>query len=185
MLFRIKLYNSKEVFLVNLKDKIRVIEDFPKEGISFKDITTLLQDGQAYKDAIDMCIKKVENKDYDVIVGPEARGFLIGAPLAYATAKSFVPVRKPGKLPYETIKHEYKLEYGKDILEMHKDAIKPGQKVLIADDLLATGGTILSTIKLVEQLGGEVVGALFLIELAFLKGREALKGYDVISLVEY
>jgi adenine phosphoribosyltransferase len=170
---------------VDLKNKIRVIEDFPKKGISFKDITTLLQDGEAYKYAIDLCIKKVENKEYDVIVGPEARGFLIGAPMAYAAKKAFVPVRKPGKLPFETIKYEYKLEYGTDVLEIHKDAIKPGQKVLIVDDLLATGGTILSTIKLIEELGGEVVGVLFLIELTFLDGRDTLKGYDVISLIEY
>ncbi|MDK2918432.1 MAG: adenine phosphoribosyltransferase [Candidatus Petromonas sp.] len=170
---------------MDLKNKIRVIEDFPKKGISFKDITTLLQDGEAYKYAIDLCIKKVENKEYDVIVGPEARGFLIGAPMAYAAKKAFVPVRKPGKLPFETIKYEYKLEYGTDVLEIHKDAIKPGQKVLIVDDLLATGGTILSTIKLIEELGGEVVGVLFLIELTFLDGRDTLKGYDVISLIEY
>ncbi len=164
---------------MDLKNKIRVIEDFPKKGISFKDITTLLQDGEAYKYAIDLCIKKVENKEYDVIVGPEARGFLIGAPMAYAAKKAFVPVRKPGKLPFETIKYEYKLEYGTDVLEIHKDAIKPGQKVLIVDDLLATGGTILSTIKLIEELGGEVVGVLFLIELTFLDGR------DTFSLIEY
>lgn len=170
---------------MDLKSKIRVVENFPKEGISFKDITTLLQDGEAYKYAIDMCVKEVENKEFDIIVGPEARGFLIGAPLAYATNKGFVPVRKPGKLPYEIIRYEYELEYGTDVLEMHKDAIKPGQKVLIADDLLATGGTTLSTIKLIEELGGEVVGVLFLIELTFLNGRETLNGYDVLSLIKY
>ncbi len=170
---------------MNLKSKIRVIEDFPKEGISFKDITTLLQDGEAYKEAIDMCIKETKDLEYDIIVGPEARGFLIGAPMAYGSGKGFVPVRKPGKLPYETINHEYELEYGTDILEMHKDAIKPGQKVLVVDDLLATGGTTLSTIKLVEELGGEVVGVLFLIELTFLNGRETLEGYDIISLIRY
>ncbi len=170
---------------MNLVDKIRVIEDFPKEGISFKDITTLLQDGEAYKEAIDLCIDGVKDIDYDIIVGPEARGFLIGAPMSYATKKGFVPVRKPGKLPFETVQHEYELEYGTDVLEMHKDAIKPGDKVLIADDLLATGGTTLSTIKLVEQLGGEVVGMVFLIELAFLNGKDTLKDYDVRSIIKY
>jgi adenine phosphoribosyltransferase len=170
---------------VNIKDKIRVVEDFPKEGISFKDITTLLQDGEAYKNAIDLCIEEVKDKDYDIIVGPEARGFLIGAPMSYATKKGFVPVRKPGKLPFETIKYEYELEYGTDTLEMHKDSIKPGQKVMIVDDLLATGGTTLSTIKLIEELGGEVVSVLFLIELSFLSGRDTLKGYDVKSIIKY
>lgn len=170
---------------MNIKDKVRVIEDFPKEGISFKDITTLLQDGEAYKHAIDLCIEAAQDKEYDIIVGPEARGFLIGAPMSYATQKGFVPVRKPGKLPSETVKYEYELEYGTDTLEMHKDAIKPGQKVLIVDDLLATGGTTLSTIKLVEQLGGEVVSVLFLLELTFLNGRETLEGYDVKSIIEY
>lgn len=170
---------------MNIKDKIRVVEDFPKEGISFKDITTLLQDGEAYKNAIDLCIEEVKDKDYDIIVGPEARGFLIGAPMSYATKKGFVPVRKPGKLPFETIKYEYELEYGTDTLEMHKDSIKPGQKVLIVDDLLATGGTTLSTIKLIEELGGEVVSVLFLIELSFLSGRDTLKGYDVKSIIKY
>ncbi len=169
---------------MDIKSKIRVVEDFPIEGISFKDITTLLQDGEAYKYAIDMCINEVKDKDYDVIVGPEARGFLIGAPMAYATGKAFVPVRKPGKLPSETIAYEYELEYGNDTLEMHKDAIKPGQRVIIADDLLATGGTILSTIKLIEKLGGIVVGIIFLIELTFLNGRDILKDYDVISLIK-
>ncbi|MCT4564008.1 MAG: adenine phosphoribosyltransferase [Maledivibacter sp.] len=170
---------------MNIKDKIRVVEDFPKEGISFKDITTLLQDGEAYKNAIDLCIEEVKDKDYDIIVGPEARGFLIGAPMSYATKKGFVPVRKPGKLPFETIKYEYELEYGTDTLEMHKDSIKPGQKVMIVDDLLATGGTTLSTIKLIEELGGEVVSVLFLIELSFLSGRDTLKGYDVKSIIKY
>lgn len=170
---------------MSLKDKIRVVEDFPKEGISFKDITTLLQDGEAYKNAIDLCISEVKDKEFDIIVGPEARGFLIGAPMSYATKKGFVPVRKPGKLPAETVQYEYELEYGTDILEIHKDGIVPGQKVLIVDDLLATGGTILSTIKLVEQLGGEVVGVIFLMELTFLNGRDTLKDYDVRSIIEY
>ncbi|SHJ51080.1 adenine phosphoribosyltransferase [Paramaledivibacter caminithermalis] len=170
---------------MNLKDKIRVIEDFPKAGISFKDITTLLQDGEVYKKAIDLCIEEVKDKEFDIIVGPEARGFLIGAPMSYATKKGFIPVRKPGKLPYETVKYEYELEYGTDALEIHKDAIKPGQKVLIVDDLLATGGTTLSTINLVKQLGGEIASVLFLIELSFLNGRDTLKDYDVKSVVKY
>ncbi|SKC70122.1 adenine phosphoribosyltransferase [Maledivibacter halophilus] len=170
---------------MNLKDKIRVVEDFPKEGISFKDITTLLQDGKAYKRAVDLCIEAVKDKEFDIIIGPEARGFLIGAPMSYATGKGFVPVRKPGKLPYETVKYEYELEYGTDALEIHRDSIKPGQKVLIVDDLLATGGTILSTIKLIEQLGGQVVSVLFLIELEFLNGRDTLKDYDVKSVIKY
>lgn len=171
--------------MMNLKDKIRVVEDFPKEGISFKDITTLLQDGKAYKRAVDLCIEAVKDKEFDIIIGPEARGFLIGAPMSYATGKGFVPVRKPGKLPYETVKYEYELEYGTDALEIHRDSIKPGQKVLIVDDLLATGGTILSTIKLIEQLGGQVVSVLFLIELEFLNGRDTLKDYDVKSVIKY
>lgn len=171
--------------MMNLKDKIRVVEDFPKEGISFKDITTLLQDGEAYKKAVDLCIEAAQDKEFDIIIGPEARGFLIGAPMSYATGKGFVPVRKPGKLPYETVKYEYELEYGTDALEIHKDSIKPGQKVLIVDDLLATGGTTLSTIKLVQQLGGEVVSVVFLIELEFLNGRDTLKDYDVKSIIKY
>lgn len=170
---------------MNLADKIRVVEDFPKEGISFKDITTLLQDGEAYKSAIDLCIEEVKDINFDIIVGPEARGFLIGAPMSYVTKKGFVPVRKPGKLPFETEKYEYELEYGTDVLEIHKDAIKPGDKVIIADDLLATGGTTLSTIKLVEKLGGEVVGLVFLIELTFLNGKDTLKDYNVKSIIKY
>jgi len=171
--------------IMDLKNKIRVIEDFPIKGISFKDITTLLKDGEAYRFAIDQCVKALEGKDFDVIVGPEARGFLIGAPLAYATSKAFVPVRKSGKLPGEKLQYEYDLEYGKDVLEIHKDSIRPGQKVVVVDDLLATGGTTLSTIRLIEGLGGQVVGVLYLIELTDLKGRETLKNYEVISIIKY
>ncbi len=170
---------------MSLKEKIREIPDFPEKGISFKDITTLLKDGPAFKYAIDKMVEDVKDKEFDLIVGPESRGFIIGTPLAYATQKGFVPVRKSGKLPGETIKYKYQLEYGNDTLEMHKDAIKKGQKVIVADDLLATGGTIYSTIKLVEQLGGEVVSVLFLIELTYLKGKEKLKGYDVKTLIQY
>lgn len=170
---------------MNLKEKIRVIEGFPKEGISFKDITTILQDGEALRYTVDKLIEFVMDKKIDVIVGPEARGFLMGTPIAYKLGVGFVPVRKPGKLPADTIKYEYDLEYGSDALEIHKDSIKPGQKVLIVDDLLATGGTIGSVAKLVEQLGGEVVAINFLIELTGLNGREKLKGYEVNSLVQY
>lgn len=168
-----------------LKEKIRIIMDFPKKGISFKDITTLLKDGEAFKAAIKSLAELVKEKDFDLIAGPEARGFIIGAPLAFELGKGFIPARKKGKLPGETIKAEYKLEYGTDILEMHKDAILEGQKVLVVDDLLATGGTIFTTIELVEKLGGKVVGVAFLIELTELNGRENLKGYDVFSLIQY
>lgn len=170
---------------MDLKSKIRVIEDFPKEGISFKDVTTLLLDGVAYKDAIDRCLALVDPTSYDVIVGPESRGFIIGAPMAYATSKAFVPVRKKGKLPGETIKGTYELEYGTDVLEMHCDAIKPGQRVLIADDLLATGGTVECIIKMIKELGGEIVGCVFLMELNDLNGREKLKPYLVQSVLRY
>jgi adenine phosphoribosyltransferase len=170
---------------MDLKDKIREIQDFPKEGISFKDVTTLLMDGEAFAYAIDKMIESVHDVEYDVVLGPEARGFLIGAPIAYASRKAFVPVRKPGKLPYETYRFEYELEYGTDVLEIHKDAIKPGARVLIADDLLATGGTVESIIRMVEQFGAEVVGCVFLIELTFLNGREKLGNCRAESLVHY
>ncbi|WP_130806776.1 adenine phosphoribosyltransferase [Senegalia massiliensis] len=170
---------------MNLKDKIRNIEGFPKEGIGFKDITTVLKDKDAFKYSIDELKKMSSEVEFDTILGPEARGFLVGAPLAYATNKAFVPVRKPGKLPAETISYEYDLEYGTDKLEIHKDAINKGDKVIIVDDLLATGGTVLSTIKMVEKLGGEVVGIYFLMELTFLNGRKHLEGYNVKSIIEY
>lgn len=170
---------------MDLKSKIRVVEDFPKEGISFKDLTTLLSDGEAYHEAIKTCIQMLEGIEYDVVVGPEARGFLIGAPLAVLSQKGFIPIRKPGKLPFETIKHEYSLEYGTDVLEVHKDAIKPGDKVLIVDDLLATGGTARAVCELIEKLGGEVAGLAFLMELDFLDGRKVLEGYNVFSAINY
>jgi adenine phosphoribosyltransferase len=170
---------------MDFKAKIRVIPDFPQPGIRFKDITTLLKDGESYKAAIDHLVNLLKDKKIDVIVGPEARGFVVGAPLAYALGVGFVPVRKSGKLPAETIQVDYSLEYGKDALAIHKDAITPGQKVLIADDLLATGGTISATLDLVKQLGGEPVGAAFFIELTYLNGREKLKDLDIISLVQY
>jgi len=170
---------------LNLKENIRIIEGFPKEGISFKDVTTLLSNGEAFKSSIDQIVDYLKDKNIDIIVGPEARGFLFGTPVAYALGAGFVPVRKKGKLPCETISVDYDLEYGTDTLQMHKDAIKPGQRVAIVDDLLATGGTIESVIKLIEKLGGEVVSVDFIIELTDLKGRERLKNYDVMSLVKY
>lgn len=170
---------------MDLREKVRVIEDFPKEGISFKDITTLISDGEALKEAVDKMVEFFKDKNIDLVVGPEARGFIFGVPVAYALGAGFVPVRKPGKLPADTVKVEYELEYGSDILEIHKDAIKPGLRVAIVDDLLATGGTIAAVTKLVEQVGGEVVGLSFAIELEELKGREKLKDYDVMSLLKY
>lgn len=170
---------------MNLKDYIRVIPDFPQPGIRFKDITTLLSNGEVYRQVIDQLAVYYKSKQVDLIAGPEARGFVVGAPLAYALGVGFVPIRKSGKLPGETVEAGYDLEYGKDKLAMHKDAIQPGQRVLIADDLLATGGTISTSIKLVEQLGGQVIGAAFLIELLYLNGRDKLGTIDINSLVQY
>ncbi|WP_270164578.1 adenine phosphoribosyltransferase [Paenibacillus sp. SYP-B4298] len=170
---------------MNFKDYIRVIPDFPKPGIRFKDITTLLKNGPAYQAAIEAMKQQVAELEIDVIAGPEARGFVIGAPLALALGVGFVPIRKSGKLPGETVEADYDLEYGKDKLAVHKDAIAPGQKVLIADDLLATGGTIETTVKLIQKLGGEVVGAAFLIELSYLQGRSKLGSVPVRSLVTF
>lgn len=170
---------------MDLKSKIRTVEDFPKEGISFKDITTLLEDSEAFQYTIDQLVKIADEYDYDVIIGPEARGFIFSAPMAYAAGKPLVLVRKPGKLPYDTVRHEYALEYGTDALEIHKDAVKPGQKVLIVDDLLATGGTTLAAAELIEKLGAEVSAILFMIELSFLDGREKLSKYPVRNLIEY
>ncbi|MGB3925351.1 MAG: adenine phosphoribosyltransferase [Caldicoprobacterales bacterium] len=170
---------------MNLIEKIRIIPDFPKEGISFKDITTLLQDKDSYKYTVDKLVEICKDWNPDFIVGPEARGFVIGAPLAYGLGVGFVPVRKPGKLPADTEQFEYDLEYGKDVLEIHRDAIKPGQRIIIVDDLLATGGTALATAKLVEKLGGIVVGIVFVIELSYLNGREKLSEYKVETLVQY
>jgi adenine phosphoribosyltransferase len=183
--------SNKEIYTyiggncMNFKDYIRVIPDFPQPGISFKDITTLLKDGKAYQAAIDEMKELVKTYQIDCIAGPEARGFVIGAPLAYSLGVGFIPIRKSGKLPGETIEADYALEYGNDKLAMHKDGILPGQRVLIADDLLATGGTIQTSINLVNKLGGEVVAAAFLIELSDLNGREKLAGIDVLSLITY
>ena len=170
---------------MDLKEKIRVIEGFPKEGISFKDITTLVADGEAFKESIDRIAEHLRDKNVDVILGPEARGFIFGVPVAYALGVGFVPVRKKGKLPAETVSVDYSLEYGVDVLEIHKDAIKKGQKVAIVDDLLATGGTVEAVAKLVEKVGAEVVALDFAIELTELKGRDKLEGYEVMSLVQY
>ena len=170
---------------MNLKDSIRVVEGFPKEGISFKDITTLIGDGEALKCSIDKIVEHLKDKNVDLIVGPEARGFIFGVPVAYALGVGFVPVRKPGKLPCETVSVDYGLEYGNDTLEIHKDAIKKGQRVAIVDDLLATGGTIEAVAKLVETVGAEVVALDFAIELTGLNGRDKLQGYDLMSLVDY
>jgi len=170
---------------MDLKSFVTIVPNYPKEGISFKDITTIMDNGEAYKYATDQIVKFAREVGTDIIVGPEARGFIIGCPVAYALEVGFAPVRKPGKLPRETIAVEYDLEYGKDSLTIHKDAIKPGQRVLIVDDLLATGGTVGATVELVEKLGGVVAGCAFLIELSYLNGREKLKGYDIQALITY
>ncbi|USK84214.1 adenine phosphoribosyltransferase [Peribacillus asahii] len=170
---------------MDLKQFVTIVPDWPKKGIIFKDITTLMDNGQAYKYATDQIVEYARDKKIDLVVGPEARGFIIGCPVAYALEVGFAPIRKEGKLPRETVKVEYGLEYGKDVLTIHKDAIKPGQRVLITDDLLATGGTIEATIKLVEELGGVVAGIAFLIELSDLDGRDKLNGYDVLTLMTY
>ena len=171
---------------MDLKSKLRHVMDFPKEGIDFIDITTVLQDAEAFKACIDKYKEYAEELgDFDVIIGSESRGFIFGATLAYEMGKGFVPVRKKGKLPYKTIRVEYDLEYGTDTLEMHEDAIKPGQRVLIVDDLLATGGTTEANIKLIEKLGGEVAGIVYFIELGFLEGRKKLEGYRVKSIVTF
>lgn len=170
---------------MDLKQYVTLVEDWPKPGIRFKDISTIMDNGPAYKYAVDEIVKYAREVGAEVIVGPEARGFIIGCPVAYALEVGFAPVRKPGKLPREVISADYGLEYGKDTLTMHKDALKPGQKVLIVDDLLATGGTVGATIDLINQLGGVVVGAAFMIELTYLDGRDKLKGYDIRTLIQY
>ncbi|HWS30778.1 MAG TPA: adenine phosphoribosyltransferase [Clostridia bacterium] len=170
---------------MELKDTIRNIPDFPQKGILFRDITTLLKDADAYHELIKRIVKSLEGKEVDLVVGPEARGFVIGSALAYALHAGFVLARKPGKLPCKTNRYEYGLEYGADVLEIHTDAIQPGQKVVFVDDLLATGGTALATIRLVEQAGGEVVAARFAIELSDLDGRAKLKGYDIGAVVVF
>ena len=168
-----------------LEEYVRSIPDFPEPGIIFRDITTILQDPDGLHLAIQSMRDKLKDTEFDVVVGTESRGFIFGVPIAYNLHKAFVPVRKKGKLPCETVSMEYDLEYGSAVIEMHKDSIKPGQKVVLVDDLVATGGTIEAAIKLVEELGGEVVKVVFLMELAGLKGRERLKGYEVESVLCY
>ena len=176
---------EKVGYIMDLRDYIANIENFPKEGILFKDITPLMEDGLAFAEATDMLTNFAKEIEAEVIVGPEARGFIFGCPVATNLSLGFIPVRKPNKLPRETICVSYDLEYGSNSLCIHKNSIKPGQKVVIIDDLLATGGTIKASIDLVEQLGGIVVGCAFLIELKELKGRDLLKNYRIISLLDY
>lgn len=168
-----------------IEDYVRSIPDFPEEGIIFRDVTSVLQDADGLKLAIDSMITLLDGVEFDVIVGTESRGFIFGVPIAYALGKPFVPARKKGKLPCETISVQYDLEYGSAEVEMHKDAILPGQKVVLVDDLIATGGTIEACAKMIEMLGGEVVKIVFLMELAGLKGREKLQKYDVASVITY
>lgn len=168
-----------------LEDYVRSIPDFPEEGIIFRDVTSVLQDADGLQLAIDTMQEKIKDLEFDVVVGAESRGFIFGTPIAYNNHKPFVLIRKKGKLPCETIEKEYALEYGTAVIEIHKDAIKPGQKVLIVDDLIATGGTTEAMIELIEELGGEVVGLVFLMELAGLKGRERLKDYRMESAIIY
>jgi len=170
---------------LDLKQKIRNIPDFPKKGVVFRDITTLLGDAEAFKYSVDRMVEYWRGKKIDAVLGAEARGFIFGAVIAYKLDVGFIPVRKPGKLPYKTCQASYDLEYGKNILQMHTDAIKKGDKILIVDDLVATGGTAKAKVELVEKMGGEVVGFCFLIELEFLNPRKFLKGYDIFSLIKY
>ena len=168
-----------------LEEYVRSIPDFPEPGIIFRDITTILQDADGLQLAIDGIQKSLEGVDYDIVVGPESRGFIFGVPVAYAMHKGFVPIRKKGKLPCKTVSVSYDLEYGSAVLEMHEDAIKPGQKVVIVDDLIATGGTTEAIVKLIEKMGGEVVKICCVMELTGLKGREKLNGYAVDALITY
>ncbi len=168
-----------------IEDYVRSIPDFPEPGIVFRDVTSVLQNKDSLKMSIDQMQELLDGMEFDVIVGPESRGFIFGVPIAYNLNKAFVPVRKKGKLPCETIEMDYALEYGTATIEMHKDSIKPGQKVVIVDDLIATGGTIEAIVKLIESLGGEVIKIIFLMELEGLNGRQKLKGYDVDAVIKY
>ena len=171
--------------MVDLKQSIRTLPDFPKKGILFRDITTLLKDPEALHESIDQLAGQLKDVDFDYVIGPESRGFIFGVPVAYALGKGFIPIRKPGKLPAEVISMDYDLEYGSNRLEMHKDALKPGDKVVIVDDLVATGGTAKAMCKMVESVGAKVVSLNFVIELVDLKPRKTLEGYNVNSLVQY
>ena len=168
-----------------IEEYVRSIPDFPEEGIIFRDVTSILEDADGLHLAIDLMQEKLNDVDFDLVVGPESRGFIFGVPIAYNMNKAFIPVRKKGKLPCETVSVEYDLEYGSAVIEMHKNSIKPGQKVVIIDDLMATGGTIEAIVKLVEQLGGTVVKIVFLMELEGLQGRKRLQGYDVDTVIAY
>ncbi len=170
---------------MELKDYVTTIPDFPKPGIMFRDITTVVSSPEGLRMSIDQIVDSLKGIDFDLIAGSESRGFVFGTPVAYAMGKGFVLVRKKGKLPRETISQEYDLEYGTATLEMHKDAVKPGQKIVIVDDLIATGGTTEAMIKMIERLGGEIVKICFVMELAGLGGRKRLEGYDVMSLIRY
>ena len=168
-----------------LEDYVVTIPDFPEPGIMFRDITSVIQDPEGLKLAVDGLVGLLKDVDYDLIIGPESRGFIFGVPVAYLCGKGFIPVRKKGKLPRETVSQKYDLEYGQAEVEMHKDAVKPGQKVVIVDDLIATGGSAEAAAKLVEKLGGQVVRMVFVMELSGLEGRKKLEGYDVESLIIY
>lgn len=170
---------------MDLKDKIRSIPDYPEKGVMFRDITTLLKDAEGLVDAVDQMQKKLEGLEFDLVLGPESRGFIFGMPIAYNLKKGFIPIRKKGKLPAEVVSKDYSLEYGTATIEMHKDAVQPGQKVVIVDDLLATGGTAKAIVDMVESIGAEVVSLNFLIELGFLNGREVLDGYKVETVIHY
>ena len=168
-----------------LEEYVVSIPDYPEKGIIFRDVTSILEDPEGLQLSIRELQDRLEGMDFNIVIGPESRGFIFGVPVAYAMHKGFIPIRKKGKLPCETISEEYDLEYGSAVIEMHKDAIQPGQKVVIVDDLIATGGTTEAMIKLIERLGGQVVKICFVMELAGLKGRERLKGYDVDSVITY
>lgn len=170
---------------MDFKDKIRSIENYPQEGVIFRDITTLLKDAEGMKAAIDEMTARLDGVEFDMVLGPESRGFIFGMPVAYNLGKGFVPVRKKGKLPAAVISKEYALEYGTATIEMHKDALLPGQKVVIVDDLMATGGTAKAIIEMVEEMGAEVAALVFLIELDFLEGRKVLPGYRIESVIHY
>ncbi len=171
--------------MLDLAKTIRDVPDFPVEGILFKDITTLLKDADAFREAIDRLVAHYQDQEIDLVAGIESRGFIFGATMAYLLGTGFIPIRKPGKLPAETERFEYALEYGTDAVEIHKDAIRPGQRVLLVDDLLATGGTASASAHLIEKLGGEVASIAFLIDLTFLNGREKLEGYDVFTVIDF
>ena len=176
---------GESVMSKSIADYVTAIPDYPEKGVIFRDITTVIQHPEGLKMAIDEMVKLIGDTECDLVAGAEARGFIFGAPIAYALGKGFIPVRKKGKLPRETVSQAYELEYGTAEIEIHKDSLKPGQKVVLVDDLMATGGTMEAAVKLIESLGGEVVKIVFLLELAGLKGRDKLKGYDVVSVLTY